>query len=41
MLTADQLIDLEELIIAELGRIREESDSSEEEREAIAKYQKK
>ena len=36
MLTADQLIDLEELIIAELDRIREESDSSEEEREAIA-----
>ena len=36
MLTADQLIDLEELIIAELDRIREESSSSEEEREAIA-----
>ena len=36
MLTADQLIDLEELIISELDRIREESSSSEEEREAIA-----
>jgi DnaK suppressor protein len=36
MLTADQLIDLEDLIVAELERIRQESSSSEEEREAIA-----
>lgn len=36
MLTADQLIDLEEIIVAELESIRAESDSSEEEREAIA-----
>ncbi len=36
MLTADQLIDLEELIIAELERIRAESANSEEEREAIS-----
>jgi len=36
MLTADQLIDLEELILAELERIRDESSSTGEEREAIA-----
>ncbi|MDF1656559.1 MAG: TraR/DksA C4-type zinc finger protein [Verrucomicrobiales bacterium] len=36
MLTADQLIDLEELIVAELERVRSESDSSEKEREAIS-----
>tara|TARA_R110000850_G_scaffold66959_44_gene148681 strand:- start:90 stop:425 length:336 start_codon:yes stop_codon:yes gene_type:complete len=36
MLTADQLIDLEELIVAELARIREESKSSGAEREAIS-----
>lgn len=35
MLTADQLIDLEELIVAELERIRFESKNSGEEREAI------
>lgn len=35
MLTADQLIDLEELIVAELERIRSESKNSGEEREAI------
>ena len=36
MLTADQLIDLEELIIAELERVREESKGSGKEREAIS-----
>ena len=36
MLSADELIDLEELIVGELARIREESESSEKEREAIA-----
>ncbi|MDB4359083.1 TraR/DksA C4-type zinc finger protein [Verrucomicrobiales bacterium] len=36
MLTADELIDLEEIIIAELERIRKESDSSGDEREAIS-----
>lgn len=36
MLTADQLIDLEELIVEELARIRAESEGSGEEREAIA-----
>jgi len=36
MLTADQLIDLEEIIVAELERIRSESEGSGEERESIA-----
>ena len=36
MLTADQLIDLEEIIIEELEKIRAESVGSKEEREAIA-----
>ncbi|MEX2580566.1 MAG: TraR/DksA C4-type zinc finger protein [Verrucomicrobiales bacterium] len=36
MLTADQLIDLEELIAAELERIRAESQGSGAEREAIS-----
>lgn len=36
MLTADQLIDLEELIIEELERIRSESEKSAAEREAIS-----
>lgn len=36
MLTADQLIDLEELIVEELDRIHAESESSEAEREAIS-----
>ncbi|MEM1443899.1 MAG: TraR/DksA C4-type zinc finger protein [Verrucomicrobiota bacterium] len=36
MLSADELIDLEELILAELERIRAESAASEEEREAIS-----
>ncbi|MEC5128037.1 TraR/DksA C4-type zinc finger protein [Verrucomicrobiales bacterium BCK34] len=36
MLTADELIDLEEIIIAELERIRKESASSGEERAAIS-----
>jgi DnaK suppressor protein len=36
MLTADQLIDLEEIIVEELEKIRSESAGSEEEREAIA-----
>jgi DnaK suppressor protein len=36
MLTADQLIDLEEIIVEELEKIRSESADSEEEREAIA-----
>ncbi len=36
MLTADELIDLEEIIIAELERIRNESAASGEEREAIS-----
>ena len=36
MLSADELIDLEELILAELERIRTESDASEKEREAIS-----
>ena len=36
MLSADELIDLEEFIVGELARIREESESSEEEREAIS-----
>tara|TARA_R110002096_G_scaffold424053_2_gene631698 strand:+ start:589 stop:924 length:336 start_codon:yes stop_codon:yes gene_type:complete len=36
MLTADQLIDLEELIVEELDRIRTESKGSEAEREAIS-----
>lgn len=36
MLSADQLIDLEELIIAELDRIKTESKGSEKEREAIS-----
>lgn len=36
MLTADQLIDLEEIIVEELEKIRSESADSEEERKAIA-----
>lgn len=36
MLSADELIDLEELILAELERIRRESEASEKEREAIS-----
>ncbi|MEM9281604.1 MAG: TraR/DksA C4-type zinc finger protein [Verrucomicrobiota bacterium] len=36
MLSADQLIDLEELIVEELERLHSGSDSSEQEREAIA-----
>ncbi|MEM6916384.1 MAG: TraR/DksA C4-type zinc finger protein [Verrucomicrobiota bacterium] len=36
MLSADELIDLEELILAELDRLHTESKSSEEEREAIS-----
>lgn len=36
MLTADQLIDLEEIIVAELARVREKSESSGAEREAIS-----
>jgi len=36
MLTADQLIDLEELILAELERLRNESESSGAEREAVS-----
>jgi len=36
MLTGDQLIDLEELIVAELDRVRTESESTGEEREAIS-----
>ncbi|MEM6280233.1 MAG: TraR/DksA C4-type zinc finger protein [Verrucomicrobiota bacterium] len=36
MFSADELIDLEELILAELDRLRTESKSSEEEREAIS-----
>lgn len=36
MLTADQLIDLEEIIVEELARLRAESEGSGEEREAIA-----
>ena len=36
MLTADELIDLEEIISEEIDRLREESKSSGEEREAIS-----
>lgn len=36
MLTADQLIDLEEIILAEIDRIRSKSEGSGEERETIA-----
>ncbi|MCG8598867.1 MAG: TraR/DksA C4-type zinc finger protein [Verrucomicrobiales bacterium] len=36
MLSADQLIDLEEIIMEELEKVRSESEESGEEREAIA-----
>ncbi|MAS91795.1 MAG: molecular chaperone DnaK [Verrucomicrobiales bacterium] len=36
MLTADELIDLEEIISEEIDRIREESEKSKTEREAIS-----